>query len=263
MWPLHEFIAIKPMNPIIKNEWYETFFTGLNCEMWEKAVTSEWTMQEVSFLIDTLAIQPGAKLLDSPCGYGRHAIELARKGYPVAGIDISAEYIQQLNCRVAIEPLPIQVIYGNILTAEIGDDYDGAYCMGNSFGYFDYEGMNTFVGKVAKALKSGARFVINSGMVAESILPNFPKTGHYVLQGLTMDIYNEYLIGESCMSTKLTYTKSDWTEMHHFKHYVYTLSDIKRLLKEHNLHTVAVYKTTERLDYQLGDQQMYLVAQKS
>ena len=246
----------------INNEWYVNFFSGLTCEMWEKAATTEWTKNEVDFLIDTLAIKLGDHILDIPCGFGRHTIELAKRGFRMTGIDISAEYIQKLNEQVDAEKLPVQVIQGDVLTTKPGHSFDGAYCLGNSFGYVDYAGMTAFVKNVADALKPGAHFVINSGMVAESILPNFPKTGHYVLGDLTMDISNSYVVGESYMATELTYTKESRSETHRFKHYVYTLSEIRRLLASCGLRTIAVYNSTEKQDYQLGDQQMYLVAEK-
>lgn len=246
----------------INNEWYVDFFSGLTCEMWEKAATSEWTKNEVDFLIDTLTIKPDDHILDVPCGFGRHTIELAKRGFIMTGIDISAEYIQKLNEQVDTEKLPVQVIQGDVLTTKLGRSFDGAYCLGNSFGYVDYTGMAVFIENVSDALKPGARFVINSGMVAESILPNFPKTGHYVLGDLTMDIRNSYVVGESYMATELTYTREGRSETHYFKHYIYTLSEIKRLLASYGLQTIAVYNSTEKLDYQLGDQQIYLVAEK-
>lgn len=251
------------MTPTINNNWYETFFSGLNCEMWTKAVTADWTNQEVDFLISALNVQPGAALLDIPCGFGRHTLALATRGFSLTGFDISTEFLQALNQQAAAEQLPVQIIQGNILTTEITGVFDGAYCLGNSFGYVDYDGMNIFVKKVSAALKPGARFIINSGMVAESILPNFPKTGHYVLDELTMDIRNAYNVEDSCMLTELTYAKRNQTEVHHFKHYVFTLSEIKRLLAKYGLRTTNVYKSTEKQLYQFGDQQLYLVAEKS
>lgn len=104
--------------------------------------------------------------------------------------------------------------------------------------------------------------MINSGLVAESILPNFPKAGRYVLGDLTMDISNSYVVEESYMATEITYTKPDRSEVHYFKHYVYPLSEIKRLLERYGLRTIAVYNSTEKQTYQLGDQQIYLVAEK-
>ncbi|MEJ0080293.1 MAG: hypothetical protein WDM78_04885 [Puia sp.] len=102
--------------------------------------------------------------------------------------------------------------------------------MGNSFGYFDYEGMKSFVKKVSSSLKPGARFVINSGMLAESILKNIPEEKTYTLGDLAMRVNNEYVIGESCMISHLTYKQGDREEKHDYKHFVYTVGELKRFL---------------------------------
>ncbi|MGH2756171.1 MAG: class I SAM-dependent methyltransferase, partial [Actinomycetota bacterium] len=51
------------------------------------------TAQEVPFLIDLLALPPGARILDVGCGPGRHALELAAAGYAVTGIDVSRRFL--------------------------------------------------------------------------------------------------------------------------------------------------------------------------
>ena len=251
------------MSAPVPDDWYKDFFAGLNCEMWERAASDVWTEAEVSFLIDVLNVAPGATLLDIPCGFGRHTLELAKRGYAMTGVDLSAEFIRTLRLRVEADRLPIEVIHGDVLTTRFEpSSFDGAYCLGNSFGYVDYDGMDRFVSNVATSLKPAARFVINSGLLAESILPNFPKTGHYVLDDLIMDISNSYLIDESCMVTELIYTKGERTEQQSFKHYVYTFADVNRLLAKHGLRVIAAYNSTEKLTYQLGDQQIYIVAEK-
>ncbi|WP_246859450.1 cyclopropane-fatty-acyl-phospholipid synthase family protein [Spirosoma sp. KCTC 42546] len=98
------------MNTTIKNEWYTNFFSGLNCEMWERAVSTEWTTNEVDFLIETMEIKPGNTLLDIPCGYGRHAIELAKRGVQVTGVDIFTEFLQTLQKRAVIEQVSVNII---------------------------------------------------------------------------------------------------------------------------------------------------------
>ena len=42
----------------------------------------------------------------------------------------------------------------------------------------------------------------------------------------------------------------------------HAFAEIKRLLAHHGLQTVAVYNSTEKQPYQLGDRQVYLVAEK-
>ena len=49
--------------------------------------------QEVDFLIKTLNLKPGMKLLDVGCGPGRHSLLFAKAGINVLGIDISQEFI--------------------------------------------------------------------------------------------------------------------------------------------------------------------------
>jgi cyclopropane fatty-acyl-phospholipid synthase-like methyltransferase len=246
----------------IHNDWYKDFFTGLNAELWERAATPEWTEQETAFLADVLNCPPGSHLLDVPCGFGRHTVALAKRGYHLTGIDLSTEFLATLTDQIRNGQLFIDIIHGDITTTRYDARFDGAYCLGNSFGYVRYEGMDGFVRNVSAALKPGARFVINSGVFAESILTHFPKTGQYVLGDLTMDVSNTYVVEESYMAAELTYTKGDRTEKHYFKHYIYTLSEVRRLLERHGLQTIAIYNSTDRQPYQLGDQQAYLIAQK-
>ncbi len=250
------------MDNNVPDNWYETFFSGINCEMWEKAIPEDWTEKEASFLIDEMNIRKGASILDIPCGTGRLAVSLARKGFNVTGVDISKEFITGLTKRVKEENLSIQVIQGNILSLQLTGSFDGAYCLGNSFGYFDYEGMKVFVKKVAACLKPGGRFIINSGMVAESILPRIPPEKTYTLEGLTMQVNNEYMVNDSYMVSHLKYTKNNHSEDHSFKHYVYTIGEIKRLLGLFGLNILAMYNVIEKIPYKLGDAQVYIIAEK-
>lgn len=80
----------------IPDNWYEDFFQGINCELCEKAYLADWTKQEFDFLIAELNLTQGQHLLDIPCGAGRHAIELAKSGFQVTGIDISQIFIEDL-----------------------------------------------------------------------------------------------------------------------------------------------------------------------
>src|SRR5262245_9270755 len=77
-----------------RSDWYKTFFTGLIVESWLKAMPPEATAREVDFLRDQLRVAPPAKLLDVPCGGGRHSVALAAAGYQMTGVDISPEFLK-------------------------------------------------------------------------------------------------------------------------------------------------------------------------
>lgn len=250
------------MNSTVPDNWYETFFTGINCEMWERAIPEEWSAKEADFLIDVMAIGKGSAILDIPSGFGRLAIPLARKGYNLTCVDLSERFLSSLDKIVKAENLPVKIIRENILSVELKGSFDGAICMGNSFGYFDYDGMKLFVKKVASSLKSGARFIINSGMLAESILKNIPAEKTYVLGDLSMQINNEYVIGDSYMISHLTYKQNDLEEKHDYKHFVYTVGELKRFMQSFGLKILNIYKDLEKNLYEYGDPQAFIVAEK-
>ena len=246
----------------INDNWYEDFFTGINCELWENAVQAEWTSKEVDFLVQQMNVEKDATLLDIPCGFGRHAIELAKRGFALTGVDISTRFVKNLNEKVKAENLNIQVIKADVLELKLKQQFLGAICMGNSFGYFDFDKMKVFVETVAAALTKGARFIINSGMIAESILPNFAPNKLFTVGDISMAVQNTYNAANSYMVSELTYTKNGASEQHAFKHYVFTLSEITRLLALYGLRVVGTYNSPEGLAYKLGDPQIYIVAEK-
>src|SRR5436853_7596270 len=91
------------MTTNVNDNWYEDFFQGMNCEVWEKAVSHEWTLQEVNFAVRELKLQPGQHILDIPCGFGRHTIELAKRGFNVTGADISETFLAGLTKKIQAE----------------------------------------------------------------------------------------------------------------------------------------------------------------
>jgi SAM-dependent methyltransferase len=44
---------------------------------------------EVQWIAGIMGLEAGASVLDAPCGFGRHSIELGRLGYQVTGVDFS------------------------------------------------------------------------------------------------------------------------------------------------------------------------------
>lgn len=250
------------MNTVIADNWYETFFAGINCELWQKAATDEWTEAEAAFLMDVFQLPAGSRLLDLPSGVGRHSIALAKKGFHLTAVDISEEFLSALQKKTEGAALPIEIIQGNVLTLPLAGSFDGAFCLGNSFGYFPHEDTHRFVQKVAAVLKPGAKWIVNTGVLAESFLSHFTKEKTYELDGLTMAVYNDYDVWNSCLLVTLTYTKNGQQEVHRFKHYVYTVAELIRLLAQHNLKTIALYGSADKTPYKLGDAQLYLVAER-
>ena len=52
---------------------------------------AENTENEVNFIIKTLRLTGTEKILDLACGFGRHSLALAHRGFSVVGVDITKE----------------------------------------------------------------------------------------------------------------------------------------------------------------------------
>jgi 2-polyprenyl-3-methyl-5-hydroxy-6-metoxy-1,4-benzoquinol methylase len=69
-------------------QWYEELFEDY-ARTYDKEAFTQGTRGEVDFIEGELAGDRSKRILDVGCGTGRHAIELARRGYRVTGIDLS------------------------------------------------------------------------------------------------------------------------------------------------------------------------------
>src|SRR6187551_1234668 len=123
-------------------EWWKDFFNGLAVEFWREAVPPEVTLGEVEFLWKHLRLTAGARVLDVPCGAGRLAIPLARRGARVTGVDVSAEFLDAAREEASRANADAAWIHADMRELPRGDSnrFDAAFCFGNSFGYLDDSG---------------------------------------------------------------------------------------------------------------------------
>ena len=59
-------------------------------------ILAERTPEDVEQVLELLQLDPGAAILDCPCGYGRIANALAQRGFRVTGLDASVRHMREL-----------------------------------------------------------------------------------------------------------------------------------------------------------------------
>lgn len=74
----------------------DNFFDGYYKDIWRTLIPEELTVKEVDFMIPFFNLGSGSKVLDLMCGYGRHALGLARKGITVTAVDNLSAYINEV-----------------------------------------------------------------------------------------------------------------------------------------------------------------------
>ncbi len=123
-------------------------------------LTPQATQSEAEFVIDAMGLSPGAQVLDVGCGYGRHAMELAARGFHVVGLDLSTPLLVRGGEEAQRRGLEINFVRGDMRELDFDAQFDGAYCMFSTFGYFDDETNKKTVANIARALKPGGRVMI-------------------------------------------------------------------------------------------------------
>lgn len=119
------------------------------------------TAREAELIERALSVASGGRILDLCCGYGRHTISLARRGYEVVGLDLSMDLLQHALNRAHAEALSIKFVHGDMRDLHFEEVFDGAFCADTSFGAFeDVENIHVLRG-VHRALKRGGRLLID------------------------------------------------------------------------------------------------------
>lgn len=247
------------------SDWTAEFFTSVALDTWERAQSGENTDAEVAFLEDALELGTETKrLLDVPCGNGRHAVALARLGHSVVGVDGAVDNTKRVAKLASDAGVTIDFVVGDMRALPALPAFDGGYCMGNSFGYFPRVETQRFLNGVAKVLSPGARFVIDTACAAESILLDLNRRSWIrVDDGLTLLLECAYDPRESRLAT--TYTSlvdGHVTDQRVAHNYIFSSGEIIHMLDSAGFITRELLADLDDSPFELGSERLLLTAER-
>jgi len=245
------------------DEWWRTFFSGVTVEFWLRVPTEEQTRAEVDFLVKRLGLPAGARVLDIACGGGRHAVELALRGHEVTGVDLSDEFLEAARTLAAERSARVTWEHREMRDLPWESTFDGAYCFGNAFAYLDDDGNAAFVKTVARTLKPGGRFAIQTGIAAESILPTLHERRWYDFEDLIFLIYNRYDHVSSRLHTDYTFIRDGRVDTRPGSQRVYSYGELSRLLEGAGFGAIEGFGSLSEEPFRLGSPWLYLVATRA
>ena len=129
---------------------------------------TENTIAEVDFILEELKVRDGAPLIDIGCGVGRHAIELAKRGYAVTGIDLSEGMLAQAREAAKEAGVSVTWIQADATRFTTERHFDGALCLcEGAFGLLSaahdpYTQGIEILERIYAALNPGGRLILNA-----------------------------------------------------------------------------------------------------
>jgi cyclopropane fatty-acyl-phospholipid synthase-like methyltransferase len=246
------------------NAWWEELFSS---EGWQRVQLGWPELEEEAEQADrierALTLEPGASVLDVPCGTGRIAVELAARGYRMSGIDLVDRFLEEGRARAAARGIEVDLRSGDMREPPLGDErFDGALCFWGSFGYFDEAGNAAQARAACSALRPGGRYLLDVATV-ETVAAHFRPRHWFTSGGVTVTVENAFATGTSRIETDWTFHRAGQDDQtRHTSVRLYTLHELTDLLRDAGF--AAFEARDDALDpFELGAERLWLVATKA
>jgi SAM-dependent methyltransferase len=176
-------ISMNKKLPIIKDvkmlkpkglDWYKNIWTlDIKNESWV-----EDTENQADFIIKILKLTGEERILDLACGFGRHSLSFAKRGFSVVGVDITKDFVKDAKLSAQKDSLSVEFICADIREIAFKNEFDVVLNLADgAVGYLenDEENLKIF-DKIADALVSGGKHFMDLCSADHAELC-FPKRG--------------------------------------------------------------------------------------
>lgn len=157
-----------------RDDW-DRLFDELYLRTYAKLERGDDPEAEVLGFVRLAGCEPGADVLDCPCGYGRHSIPLARAGYRVVGADRSPVLLEEARRRAGEGEWPAWVEADHRELPFADASFDCVLNLFSSLGYRGEEGDRKTLSELRRVLRPGGALVVETmhrDRLARIFLPN-------------------------------------------------------------------------------------------
>ena len=246
-----------------RRDWFKHFFDASYVAALREEKPVEQTRLEVAFVLHSLRPPEGARILDLPCGYGRHAALLARQGFRVVGVDLSRAMLAEARRRFTEGPR-LRFRREDMRRIAFREEFDAVVNLYTSFGYFTPAQNVATLRRMARALRPGGRLLVDHrDPIYDAGLPRrlWYRTGRkrFVLEERHFDRRTK-----TTDSTQLIVTAGQrWVAQRTLRVQEFSLAQWRRMLRDVGLRFLRAYSGYDGRPYRAGSTgRLILVAEK-
>lgn len=221
------------------------------------------TEQDVQEMISLCGLRPGMKILDHCCGFGRHALVFAQRGFTVSGVDLCQAYLEKARKKAEKSDLPISWYHQDIRYLDIQDTFHFVYNFFTSFGYIeDPQQELESVRAVWQHLQPGGKFLID--MQGKELLARDYRESEWFdgQDGSIMLVQTTPVDNWSRIENRWGFIKDQNYTEHIFSHKMYSAKEIADLLLSAGFTMVECYGSLQGIPYDSQAERLIVVATK-
>lgn len=240
-----------------------SFFKGYYKDIWRQIFPEKTTQAEIDFIIKDAGLMPGNNILDIMCGYGRHCLEIARRGMKVTAVDNLPEYINEIKEKADAGNLVIESLCEDVLEMQLQKEYDAVICMGNSLQFFNKEDSLKLLSTISAHLKEGGRFYINTWSIAEIAIKNikeksWSRVGDTLLLSDCRILFQPTRMEINSIMIKDTGEREEKTGID----YIYSIAEMEAMLNKTGFILKDIYSIPGKKQFTVGEPRAYIVVEK-
>ncbi|MGH7389583.1 MAG: SAM-dependent methyltransferase [Candidatus Rokuibacteriota bacterium] len=147
--------------------------------------------RSVRWILGRAGVAAGARVLDAPCGFGRHSVEFARRGFQVTGVDFNETEIARAREAATRAGVTLTLLCQDMRDMDFSGEFDLAVNLFSSIGYFSDDEDRLLLDRFWRALRPGGVFVLDTRN-RDQVVRSMPPEDRLQADGGTVRIENRF-----------------------------------------------------------------------
>jgi SAM-dependent methyltransferase len=193
---------------------------------------------EIDWILSYVRPPAGGRVLDAPCGFGRHSLALARRGFVITGVDLSETELGRAEERATAAGVRLDLVRQDMRDMDFSGEFDLALNLFSSIGYFSDDEDRLLLDRFCTALRPGGVFVLDT------------RNRDHFIRNYATEVHSDWWVEDG---TRLL----GQTEFR-----LYSAHELHRMLRPERWSAVELFGGLDGRPFELDSSRLVLVATK-